>query len=103
MKKLMTILAVSCALSAAAADAWAGKMPDWHDPQVVEENREPMTATFSTGGLKLSLSGMWKFCWYETIPMSALEDCMQQAIDLRPYGKDTLRTTLLNGLHKGHM
>lgn len=73
MKKLMTILAVSCALSAAAADAWAGKMPDWHDPQVVEESREPMTATFSTGGLKLSLSGMWKFCWYETIPSRSMD------------------------------
>ena len=45
MKKLMTILAVSCALCAAAADAWAGKLPDWHDPQIVEDNREPMTAT----------------------------------------------------------
>ena len=73
MKKLMTILAVSCALCATAADAWAGKMPDWHDPQVVEENREPMTATFSTGGLKLSLTGMWKFCWYETIPSRSMD------------------------------
>ena len=73
MKKLITLLALSCALSAAAADAWAGKMPDWHDPQVVEENREPMTATFSTGGLKLSLSGMWKFCWYETIPSRSMD------------------------------
>ena len=73
MKKLMTILAVSCALCATAADAWAGKLPDWHDPQIVDDNREPMTATFSTGGLKLSLSGMWKFCWYETISSRSMD------------------------------
>ena len=73
MKRLMTILAVSSAMLAAVIDAGAAKLPDWQDPQVVEENREPMTATFSTGGLKLSLSGMWKFCWYETIPSRSMD------------------------------
>lgn len=33
----------------------------WKDPNVSSVNRLPMTATFDTDGLKLSLSGLWKF------------------------------------------
>ena len=33
----------------------------WKDPNVSGINRLPMTATFETDGLKLSLSGLWKF------------------------------------------
>ena len=33
----------------------------WKDPNLNEVNRLPMTTTFATDGLKLSLSGLWKF------------------------------------------
>ena len=57
---LVGIVALSMPLSAAALE-------DWQDPHVVEINRYPMTATFETGGNKLSLNGVWDFKWYETI------------------------------------
>ena len=41
------------------------EIPAWQDPNVVEINRYPMTATFDVGGQKLSLNGMWDFKWYE--------------------------------------
>ena len=65
----MTAVLCVCALGAAAVALAAAKktLPDWHDPNVVQENRLPMTASFETDGLKMSLNGTWDFCWYETI------------------------------------
>ncbi len=65
----MTAVLCVCALGAAAVASAAAKktLPDWHDPNVVQENRLPMTASFETDGLKMSLNGTWDFCWYETI------------------------------------
>ena len=68
MKIKMT--AVLCALvlgTAAVASAATKKttLPAWQDPNVVEENRIPMTAHFQTDGLKLMLNGTWDFKWNE--------------------------------------
>lgn len=46
-------------------------LPDWQNPQVVQRNRLPMSSYFETDGLKLSLSGIWDFRWYETIDSRA--------------------------------
>lgn len=54
------------ALSFVNVQARETKMPVWHDPGVVQQNREPMAATFETDGLKLSLNGVWQFNWNET-------------------------------------
>ena len=43
------------------------KKEDWQDAGVVERNRYPMTATFDTGGNKLSLNGIWDFKFYDLI------------------------------------
>lgn len=45
----------------------AADLPHWQDPGVVEVNRYPMTATFDTGGNRLTLNGVWDFKWYETL------------------------------------
>ena len=45
----------------------ASDLPYWQDPNIIEVNRYPMTATFDTQGNKLSLNGVWDFKWYETI------------------------------------
>ena len=45
----------------------AAELPHWQDPGVVEVNRYPMTATFDTGGNRLTLNGVWDFKWYETL------------------------------------
>lgn len=63
-------LKLACGLIAALSfvnvQAREAKMPVWHDPGVVQQNREPMAATFETDGLKLSLNGVWQFNWNET-------------------------------------
>ena len=66
MKRL--ILAAAFACFAFLASASENALPDWHDARVVQRNRYPMTATFETDGLKLSLNGVWKFQWYASIP-----------------------------------
>ena len=71
MKRLMTI-ALGLALSL-AVQAKTESLPAWQDPQNVQENRVPMTATFETGCLKMSLSGLWKFNWNETIDSRPLD------------------------------
>ena len=48
-------------------NAKADGLPYWQDPEVIEINRYPMTASFETGGNKLSLNGVWDFKWYETL------------------------------------
>lgn len=41
-------------------------LPDWLDPQVFEQNREPMRATFvSSQAENISLNGIWKFNFNE--------------------------------------
>lgn len=53
---------------AAALPVFAQKMEPWQDPNVFEENRMPMRATFVTDQQQtLSLNGVWKFNWNETI------------------------------------
>ena len=75
MRRLLTIFigAIAVFASLANAEAKQDSLPDWQDPQVVEKNRLPMAASFHTGGLKMSLSGMWKFAWYETIDSRSLD------------------------------
>ena len=67
MKKTLLILAAALA----AIPLFAGKndkMEPWQDPNVFEENRLPMAATFVTDQQKtLTLNGVWKFKWNETI------------------------------------
>ena len=46
---------------------FASELPYWQDPNVIEVNRYPMTATFDTQGNRLSLNGLWDFKWYETL------------------------------------
>lgn len=67
MKKTLLILAAVFA----ATPLWAEKndrMEPWQDPNTFEENRLPMAATFVTDQQKtMSLDGVWKFKWNETI------------------------------------
>ena len=68
MKTKMTAVLCAMALGAAAVASAATKkdaVPDWQNPQVVENNRIPMTAHFETDGLKLMLNGVWDFNWNE--------------------------------------
>ena len=66
MKRTLSILFLSilCASSLAAQT----KMEPWQDPNVFEENRMPMRATFVTDQQQtLSLNGLWKFHFNPTI------------------------------------
>ena len=69
MKSLLTSL--FCLLTATSLLSAAD--PDWINPYVVEVNRYPMTATFDTGGNRLTLNGVWDFKWYETVEDRALD------------------------------
>ena len=73
MKKLLTLLLVVLAGSTVFAAPKVEQLPDWQNPNVVERNRLPMSATFDAAGLKLSLNGTWKFQWYESIPARSLD------------------------------
>ena len=73
MKRLLTLLLVVLAGSTAIAAPKVEQLPDWQNPNVVERNRLPMSATFDAAGLKLSLNGTWKFQWYESIPARSLD------------------------------
>ena len=67
MKKLLLILAAAFAATPLLAEK-NSKMEPWQDPNVFEENRLPMAATFVTDQQKtLTLNGVWKFKWNETI------------------------------------
>ena len=66
MKRLFTNVLCLAAMCMASLNLAADVMPDWQDPQVVQRNRLPMSATFDAGGLNLSLNGLWKFNWNET-------------------------------------
>ena len=67
MKRLFAAFAAMLMASAVHAESRAA-LPDWQDARVVERNRYPMTASFQTDGLKVSLNGVWNFQWYESIP-----------------------------------
>jgi len=67
MRKIAIILAALAAVLPGKAQKKA-KMEPWQDPNVFEENRMPMRATFTTDQQEsLSLNGIWKFNWNETI------------------------------------
>ena len=67
MKKILLILAAAFAATPLLAEK-NSKMEPWQDPNVFEENRLPMAATFVTDQQKtLTLNGVWKFKWNETI------------------------------------
>ncbi len=73
MKRLLTTVLCLSAMFAAVESFAAPDLPDWQNPQVVQRNRLPMSTTFSTDGLNLSLSGVWKFNWNETIDSRPLD------------------------------
>ena len=62
MKPFFKLIFAAAVLPLAGAVSSAQKMEDWQDPGIVERNRLPMSATFTTDQQNtLSLSGMWKF------------------------------------------
>lgn len=74
---MKTIRVTCCILamvfSTGLACAGPKDLPAWQDPQVVEENRAPMTAAFVTDGLRLPLSGIWAFNWNESVSSRPLD------------------------------
>ena len=67
MRRIILILAAAV-VSLTAFSQKKTTMEPWQDPNVFEENRLPMRATFVTDQQKtLSLNGVWKFNWNETI------------------------------------
>ena len=69
---LITVLCLAASFATAVSHA-TETLPDWQNPNVVQRNRLPMSTTFSTDGLNLSLSGVWKFNWNETIDSRPLD------------------------------
>lgn len=69
MKRLFLFLC----LAAFSTVLCAEELPDWQNPNLLQINRYPMTATFNTGGNHLSLNGEWDFKWYETLEDRALD------------------------------
>lgn len=65
MKRILTAAFCLAVVFAASPAVSAEQLPDWQNPQVVQRNRLPMSSTFETGGLNLTLSGTWKFNWNE--------------------------------------
>ena len=64
MKKLLLI---TC-LFLSFVSFGAKKLEPWQDPEIVQENRLPMRATFVTDQQQtLSLNGIWKFHFSETV------------------------------------
>ena len=65
MRNLLLSLALMASLLPLAAQT---KLEPWQDPNVFEENRMPMRATFVTAQQQtLSLNGLWKFCFNPTV------------------------------------
>ncbi len=65
MKRLLVMLAAVAAITPLFA-ANKSKMEPWQDPNVFEENRMPMRATFVTDQQEtLPLNGIWSFKWNE--------------------------------------
>ena len=64
MRRILFALIALCL----AGNLQGKKLEPWQDPNVFEENRLPMRATFTTHQQQtLSLNGMWKFHWNETV------------------------------------
>ena len=65
MKRLLVMLAAMAAIIPLFA-ANKSKLEPWQDPNVFEENRMPMRATFVTDQQEmLPLNGIWSFKWNE--------------------------------------
>ena len=65
MRKLILSLAALASFLPLVAQT---KMEPWQDPNVFEENRMPMRATFvSARQQTLSLNGLWKFYFNPTV------------------------------------
>lgn len=75
------MVGVESALSASAVKV----LPDWQNPEIVENNRLPMSSTFETDGYRLMLNGVWDFCWYETID-SRSKDFYRTDFDASDWG-----------------
>lgn len=66
MKKLLLLFVALAAVFDLSA-AKKTRLEPWQDPNVYEENRLPMRATFVTGQQRtLSLNGIWKFHWCDS-------------------------------------
>lgn len=67
MRNSFLIIAAALAALPCSAQKKSG-LEAWQDPNLFEENRMPMRASFVTDQQKtLSLNGVWKFNWNETI------------------------------------
>ena len=67
MKRLLVMMAAVAAIIPLFA-ANKSKLEPWQDPNVFEENRMPMRATFVTDQQEtLSLNGVWSFKWNESV------------------------------------
>ena len=73
MKRLLALSLGMLMLMLSAVSLPAETLPDWQNPNVNQRNRLPMSTSFQTDGLNLSLSGVWKFNWYETIDSRSLD------------------------------
>lgn len=63
----MIALALVMTMPFAMSKTDNGQKP-WQDPEIVQENRLPMSATFVTDQQEtVSLDGMWKFAWSESL------------------------------------
>ena len=63
MRKLIAL-----SLCLVALTLQARKLEPWQDPELFEENRLPMRASFTTDQQDvLSLNGIWRFHWSETV------------------------------------
>ena len=63
MKKFLAAFLILASLSVSAK-----KLEPWQDPEVYEQNRLPMRASFVTDQQQTqSLNGRWRFHWSETV------------------------------------
>jgi len=63
---LLTSLLALAAMTSIAQNK--EKMEPWQDPEIIQENRMPMSATFQTAQTEtISLNGTWKFKFNQTI------------------------------------
>ena len=68
MKRILTFLSLALTATFLPLAAQTAKMEPWQDPNVFEQNRMPMRATFVTAQQQtLSLNGLWKFYFNPTI------------------------------------
>ncbi len=86
MTAILCTLVLGTAAVASTAPK-AEKLPDWQNPELVQRNRIPMTSSFETDGLKLTLNGVWDFKWNRNMderPMDFYE------LDYNAEGWDTM-------------